>query len=88
MERGLRRKAPIIDDKIIEEKFCYWQEDPPIIHPIYNNKICLLKENEYKLAKELGIEYKQNIFCDYKTTEQALKCEQYCLIKDIKWGKS
>lgn len=88
MERGLRRKASIIDDTIIEEKFCYWQEDPPIIHPMYNNKICLLKENEYKLAKELGIEYKQNILCDYKTAEQALKCEQYCLIKDIKWDKS
>ena len=45
MERGLRRKASIIDDTIIEEKFCYWQEDPPIIHPIYNNKIKRSKNN-------------------------------------------
>ena len=88
MERGLRRKTSIIDDVIIEDRFCYWQEVPPIIHPIYNNNICLLKENEYRLAKELGTEYKQNIFCNYKNAEQAMKCEQYCLIKDMKWDKS
>ena len=70
------------------KNFCYWQENPPIIHPMYSNKICLLKESEYKLSKELGNEYKESIFCIYNDAEQALNCEQYCLIKGIKWDRS
>ena len=59
MERGLRRKAPIIDDTIIEENFCYWQEDAPdymqLNHLIGIKKICLLRQMEYKLDKEAAI---------------------------------
>jgi len=71
-----------------ENNFCYWQTNPPVIHPMYKQKICLLKENEYRVAKELEKEYKENIFCSYRSAEQALKCEQYTLIKDMKWDKS
>ncbi len=70
------------------KRFCYWQEVPPVVSPLYTNKICLLKENEYRLAKETGKAEKINIFCPYLDAEQGLKCEQYNLIKDIKWDKS
>ena len=88
MERGLRRKVPIIDDIIIEENFCYWQENVPETNiQIYNfnqQKICLLRMNEYKIIKEAGFTDKINIFCPYKNKEDGLSCIDYLLIKDIK----
>lgn len=73
------------------KNFCYWQEDPPIVNLIYNNKLCLLKENEYNLIKELKqtnlINKKINIFCPYINSVQAMECEHYKLIKEIKWEK-
>ena len=75
----------------MEKNFCYWQEDPPVSIPMYNNKICLLKENEYRLLKEsseAGLIKNISIFCPYNNAEQALECEQYWLIKDMKWDKS
>lgn len=73
------------------KSFCYWQEDPPTPYYLYSNKICLLKENEYRITKELeqaGLTSKINIFCPYLNAEKAEECEQYKLIKDIKWDKS
>lgn len=68
--------------------FCYWQENPPIINFMYNNKLCLLKENEYKLMKELQqTNEKMNIFCPYTDADQAMECEHYKLIKGVKWEK-
>lgn len=63
------------------EDFCYWQEDAPIFFPLYQNKICLLRQSEYKVEKELGIESKVNIFCPFVTAEQATEMDCIAGIK-------
>ena len=74
------------------ENFCYWQEDAPNInnqiYKINQQKICLLRLNEYKLIKELevdkaGLLHNISIFCPY-SIEEAENCYEYKLIKDIK----
>lgn len=72
------------------KNFCYWQENPPFSNSLYNNKICLLKQNEYKLIKESKqkeLINKINIFCPYLNANSAEVCEQYKLIKEIKWDR-
>lgn len=63
------------------ENFCYWQEDAPISFPLYQNKICLLRQSEYKIEKELGIESKVNIFCPFVTAEQVTEMDCIAGIK-------
>ena len=69
------------------ENFCYWQEEfPKINNQIYmfeQQKICLLRFNEYKINKEAGIKNTNSIFCPYIDKESGLKCLDYLLIKDI-----
>jgi hypothetical protein len=63
------------------EKFCYWQEESPIQFQYLINKqrICLLRENEYKLNEELGLNNKKiNIFCPFTNAEQATEMD--CLL--------
>lgn len=70
------------------ENFCYWQEDAPNvknqIYKINQQKICLLRLNEYKMDKEVGIKNTISIFCPYLSKEDGLSCLDYSLIKDIK----
>lgn len=76
------------------ENFCYWQENLPNHFKQFKNitnvssKICLLRQNEYKIFKETEngeeIIKKINIFCPYINVEQAKECEDYNLIKEIK----
>ena len=70
------------------ENFCYWQEDAPNInnqiYKINQQKICLLRLNEYKIDKENGIKNTNNIFCPYLNKEDGLSCLDYFLIKDLK----
>ena len=70
------------------ENFCYWQEEPPKInkqiYEIKQQKICLLRLNEYKIDKENGIKNTNTIFCPYINKEDGLQCIDYLLIKDIK----
>ena len=80
MERGLRRKMFIYDDYIENiNNFCYWHEAAPQLQLnflINKQKICLLRQAEYKLDK------KTNIFCPY-TKEQAEKeCKEYIVSKN------
>lgn len=69
------------------ENFCYWQEEiPRVDNQIYKfeqQKICLLRFNEYKISKENGSTNKINIFCPYISKENALSCIDYLLIKDL-----
>lgn len=55
--------------------FCYWQEEPPVSIPLYKSKICLLRQIEYKLNKELGINKDINIFCPLINAEQAIEMD-------------
>jgi hypothetical protein len=64
------------------DNFCYWQEQPVFSILNYNNKICLLREAEYRIEKESGAIEKgltkgTNIFCPYLTAEQAEVCMEY-----------
>lgn len=68
---------------MINKNFCYWQEIPPTPIPMIQNKICLLRQNEYKLEKEAGIENKTNIFCPYSTEKEAERCFDYEVSKRI-----
>lgn len=63
------------------ENFCYWQEDASISFPLYQNKICLLRQQEYKIEKELGIENKTNIFCPFLSIEQVTEMDCIAGIK-------
>ena len=48
------------------EKFCYWQEEPPMVSPIlsnYKHYICLLRQSTYRLDKKHNGESKVSIFC-------------------------
>lgn len=67
--------------------FCYWRVDVPYQLPKnFAQKICLLRQNEYRIldeAKKFKEKGKINIFCPYISAEQAQKCEDYMLIKDI-----
>ena len=82
MKRGLRRKMSIYDDYIENvDNFCYWHENVPqltnINFLINQQKICLMRQTEYKL------DGKTNIFCPY-TKEQAEKnCMEYKVSKDL-----
>ena len=63
------------------ENFCYWQEDIPVSIPIYQGKICLLRESEYRIEKENGIESKINIICPFTVAEQATEMDCIAGIK-------
>lgn len=72
------------------ENFCYWQENVPEInkqiYEIKQQKICLLRLNEYRLQKELNLTQQGeriSIFCPY-SEKNSLNCLDYSLIKDIK----
>ena len=69
------------------EKFCYWQENNPELNTniiqLNQQKICLLRMNEYKISKENGSTNKISIFCPYINKENALSCIDYLLIKDL-----
>lgn len=70
------------------ENFCYWQEPIPYGNKlnllINKQKICLLRQSEYKLEIEAGITTKTNIFCPYSTIEEAEECAEYKVSKEIK----
>ncbi len=63
--------------------FCYWQDDAPITIPMYKNKICLLREAEYRIDNESGIKSKTNIFCPYKNIEEAKCCFDYIIMERL-----
>lgn len=72
------------------KNFCYWQEDAPqtnnSIFKLQDEKICLLRLNEYKIQKELNLtKYgeRNNILCPY-TEKDKSNCYEYLLIKDVK----
>lgn len=75
------------------KNFCYWQEDvPDYIQLQYLKeleKICLLRQMEYRLFKEereAGLVNNKDltIFCPYKNAEQANECMDY---KVMEYGK-
>ena len=73
------------------QNFCYWRLNTPLNFPLQQQNICLLKQSEYKILNEMKMEEQKrkiNIFCPYINTEQAMECNDYILIKDIKWDKS
>lgn len=66
------------------ENFCYWHENAPTTIPLYQNKICLLRQNEYKIEVEAGIKKTTSIFCPYKTKEQAaFNCQEYNVMERL-----
>ena len=66
------------------EEFCYWHENAPVTIPLYQNKICLLRQTEYRIETEVGIKNKTNIFCPYETKEQAiLNCPEYKVMERL-----
>ena len=58
----------------MEDNFCYWHENIPDYSQskflTEKKKICLLRQMEYKIEKESGINNKTNIFCPYLTIDQ------------------
>ena len=68
----------------MNEKFCYWQVDSPNYNSFINmSKICLFRQNEFKLEQESGIKNKTNIFCPYTNKEEAEQCKEYFVSKDL-----
>lgn len=63
------------------ENFCYWQEETPVALPFYKNKICLIRQSEYKIEKETGNESKINIICPFTAAEQATEMDCIAGIK-------
>lgn len=61
------------------ENFCYWHENIPNYIQLNNligiKKICLLRQMEYKLEKEAGINSKINIFCPFQSADQATEMD-------------
>ena len=81
MKRGLRRKMSIYDDYIENiDNFCYWHEEVPqltnINFLINKQKICLLRQAEYKLNG------KTNIFCPYNKEQAEKECKEYNVSKN------
>lgn len=66
------------------ENFCYWQQEIPVTIPMYQNKICLLRESEYRIEEENEIKNKINIFCPFTTKEQAgFNCPEYKIMERL-----
>lgn len=61
------------------ENFCYWHENVPDYIQLNKlmgvKKICLLRQMEYKIEKESGIESKINIFCPFQSVDQATEMD-------------
>lgn len=70
------------------KNFCYWQESIPYENKlnllINKQKICLLRQSEYRIENEARLERKTNIFCPYSTIEEAEDCAEYRVSKGIK----
>ena len=68
------------------KNFCYWQDDAPITIPTYQNKICLLREAEYRIEGDIALSKyskRTNIFCPYGNAEEAKCCLDYIVMERL-----
>ena len=63
----------------MEDNFCYWHENIPDYSQSKfltgKKKICLLRQMEYKIEKESGINNKISIFCPFQFADQATEMD-------------